>query len=288
MIFGTDRGAPIANGPMPGQAVAVDGGFRLTGRWNFASGCHHAVWLAAVATVVEANQPRRLADGSIDARHFVIPASQARIEPSWVVAGLRGTGSDTFAVDDLFVPGERAVSVARDPCREDGPLYRYPMTLLFASGFAAVALGVAGSAIDDLIELAGAKRPRGLKGLLRDQALAQLQVGQAEAHRQAGRALLHQAVCDTWQRAVECRQVTVADRARLRLATTHAIRLADQAVDLVYAAAGASAIYAASPLQRRYQDMKVISQHIQGRVAYYESVGRFLLGLDPDPAWANV
>jgi alkylation response protein AidB-like acyl-CoA dehydrogenase len=289
-LFGHDRGAAIANGPLPGRAVAVPGGYRLSGRWSFASGCRHATWLAAVATVVDGDAPRRRPDGSPDVRHLILPAEQARLEPSWDVAGLRATGSDTFVVDDLFVPAERAVSVGRDALREPGPLYRLPMNLLFASGFAAVALGTAAAAIEAFVELAGGKTPRGDRALLRDQSLAQLQIGQAEAHRRAGRAYLLAAVADAWAAA---RRAAAADapavdldaRAALRLAATHAIQLSAQAVDLVYAGAGASAIYAANPIQRCFQDVHVATQHLQGRLAHYESVGRHLLGLPPDLQW---
>ena len=289
-LFGQDRAAAIANGPLPGRAVAVPGGFRLSGRWNFASGCRHATWLAAVATVVDGDEPRRRPDGSPDLRHLILPADQARLEPSWDVAGLRATGSDTFLVDDVFVPAERAVAVGRDPVRERGPLYRLPMNLLFASGFAAVTLGTAAAAIEAFVELAGGKTPRGAHALLRDQPLAQIQTAQAEAQRRAGRAYLLAAVGDAWAAAAraaaaDAPSIEVEPRAALRLAATHAIQLSSQAVDLVYAAAGASAIYATNPIQRRFQDIHVATQHIQGRLAHYESIGRHLLGLDPDPLW---
>ena len=231
---------------MPGRAVAVEGGYRLSGSWGFASGCRHASWLIALAAVVADGQPRRWPDGAAELRHLILPAEQARIEPSWDVAGLRGTGSDTFVADDVFVPAERAVAVGRDRLREPGALYLHPMNLLFAAGFAAVSLGAAGAAVDAFAELAGAKTPRGVGGLLRDQPVAQLQIGQAEAHRRAGRALLRESVREVWTAVVADRSISIDQRATLRLATTHAIHLAAQAVDLVYTAAGASAIYASN------------------------------------------
>jgi indole-3-acetate monooxygenase len=288
-LFGRDGSAAIANGPLPGRAVAVPGGFRLSGRWSFASGCRHATWLAAVATVVEGDSPRQRPDGAPDLRHLILPVEQARLEPSWDVAGLRATGSDSFVVEDVFVPAERAVAVGRDPLREPGPLYRLPMNLLFAAGFAMVALGTAAAALEAFIELAGGKTPRGDRALLRDQPVVQLQTAQAEAHRRAGRTYLLAAVADAWAAAVRATagapDVEVEPRAALRLAATHAIHLSTQAVDLVYAAAGASAIYADNPIQRRFQDVHVATQHVQGRLSHYQVVGRHVLGLEPDLLW---
>ena len=276
----------VANGPAPSaQAQVVEGGYRVTGRWTFSSGCRHASWLAGFAVIVEGGRSRRLSDGTPEIRYMLFPASQAEIIDAWHVAGLRGTGSHHFAVADLFVPRERTVWAATDPPREPGPLYVFPTVLLFAAGFASVAIGVARSALDELIELAGGKTPRGAKGALRDQALAQSQVGHAEAHLRSARALLRETVGEIWEAVCASGAITLEQRAVLRLATTHAIRLSEQVIDLVYNAAGATAIYQSSPLQRRFQDMHVITQHIQGRLAHYESAGRFFLGLEPDFQW---
>lgn len=285
-VFGDDRTAAIANGPLPGRAVAVAGGYRLSGRWTFASGIHHAGWLAALARVVDAaGEVRRWADGSPEVRHMLVPAADARVEPAWEVAGLRGTGSDDFTLEDVFVPAERAVAVGRTRRHHDGPIYLIPVNLLFACGFAMVAIGNARSALDAAIELAGAKTPRGTPGVLREQAMAQMQVGRAEAHLRAGRALLRESIDAVYGAVAAANAITLEQRALLRLATTHAIHEATLAVDLAYTLAGATAIYAASPLQRRFQDAHVITQHVQGRLAHYESAGRFYLGLEPDLLW---
>ena len=276
----------VANGPDPSaRATIVDGGYRVSGRWSFSSGCRHASWLAGFALMVEDGRPKLRPDGTREARYLLFPASRAEIIDVWHVAGLRGTGSHHFAVSDLFVPRERSVWTQTDRPREPGPLYVFPTVLLFAAGFASVAIGVARSALDELIELAGGKTPRCAKGALRDQALAQSQVGHAEAHLRSARALLRETVGEIWEAVCASGAITLEQRAVLRLATTHAIRLSEQVVDLVYNAAGATAIYQSSPLQRRFQDMHVITQHIQGRLAHYESAGRFFLGLEPDFQW---
>jgi alkylation response protein AidB-like acyl-CoA dehydrogenase len=274
--------AVVANTPLAtAQAVAVPGGYRVTGRQGFSTGCRHAAWLAAHAHVIEDGIPRRLPDGRPDVRYLFVPVAEAELLDTWHVRGLRGTGTHHFAVDDVFVPAERTVLTEGAPLLENGPLYRVPRTLAFASGDAAVALGVARSALAAFVELAGAYTPRRMVGHLRDQPMVQADMGHAEACVRSGRALLTEAVRDVWSAALTG-AVGLEQRAALRLATTHAIRLAAEAVDIVYNAAGPTAAYESHALQRHFQDIHVITQHIQARRAHYELVGRYWLGLPVD------
>jgi alkylation response protein AidB-like acyl-CoA dehydrogenase len=285
-IWGESPRSVVANGPAPtAEAVAVEGGYRVSGRWTFSSGCCHATWLAGFATLVENGQYRYDPDGTPEARYMLFPKSEAHIIDAWHVRGLRGTGSHHFAVKDLFVPKEYTVHSYADPVREPGPLYVYPMVLLFASGFASVAIGTARTALDTLIELSGGKKPRGAKDLLRDQAMVQAQVGRAEATWRAARAYLHETVRDVWEEVAATQQISREQRAHLRLATTHAIRMAADSIDIVYNTSGTTGIYTDNPIQRCFQDIHVITQHIQGRLAHYESVGQCILGLEPDATW---
>jgi alkylation response protein AidB-like acyl-CoA dehydrogenase len=174
------------------------------------------------------------------------------------------------------------VLIAGAPLVETGPLYQFPRTLVFGTGDAAVALGVARSCLEAFIELAGAKTPRATKGLLRDQALVQDDVGHAEALLRSGRALLTETVRELWADVSARGAISLDQRALLRMAATHAIRLAVQVVDIAYNAAGATAVFEDHRLQRGFQDIHVISQHIQSRLANYELVGRHLLGLPVD------
>jgi alkylation response protein AidB-like acyl-CoA dehydrogenase len=276
----TPRGV-VANTPAPtAQAVVVPGGYRVTGRQGFSTGCRHAAWVAAHAQVVE-NGQQRLEDGQPEKRYLFVPVAEAELLDTWHVRGLRGTGTHHFAVNDVFVPTERTVLSVTAPLLETGPLYRIPRTLLFASGDAGVALGVARTCLDTFVELACAKTPRAMEALLRDQPVIQATVGQAEAHLRSGRAFLMEAVSEIWS-AARSGTVSLDHRAVLRVATTHAIRLAVQVVDAVYNAAGATAIYETHLLQRHFQDIHVISQHLQGRLSHYELVGRHWLGLPVD------
>jgi alkylation response protein AidB-like acyl-CoA dehydrogenase len=271
--------AVVANSPAPtATASPVPGGYRVTGRQGFSTGCRHAAWLAAHATVVEGGEVRRLPDGTPDARYLFVPAAEGEIVDTWTVRGMRGTGTHHFAVQDVFVPEARTVLSVNPPFYEKGPLYQIPRTLLFASGDAAAALGVARACLDAFIELAGSKSPRNMV-LLRDQPMIQDMVGHAEADLRAGRAFLVETVGEIWAKASATGALTLDERAALRLATTHGIRAAVKVVDAVYNAAGVTAIYDGTLLQRQFQDIHVISQHLQARFAHYELVGRHWLGL---------
>jgi indole-3-acetate monooxygenase len=275
----------VSNTPAPtAQAVVVPGGFRVTGRQGFSTGCRHASWVAAHAQIIENGAPRRLDNGDLETRYLFVPVAEAERLDTWHVRGMRGTGTHHFAVHDVYVPAERSVLASGAPLIETGPLYQIPRTLVFASGDASVALGVARAALTTFYELAGAKSPRAMRGLLRDQSMVQGDIGHAEAHLRAGRAFLTEAVCDLWAGVSTTGTMSLDQRAALRIAATHAMWLAVQVVDTLYNAAGATSIYEAHPLQRAFQDIHVISQHLQARRAHYEGVGRYWLGLGIDDA----
>ena len=272
----------VANTPQANaQAIVVPGGYRVTGRQGFSTGCRHASWLAAHATVTDQGRPR-LDDGQPEMRYCFVPRAEAQLLDTWQVRGMRGTGTHHFAVDDVFVPDERTVKSVTAPLVERGPLYRLPRTLVFASGDAAVALGTARSCLAAFMELATTKTPRAMDALLRDQPMIQSEVGRAEARLRSGLAFLREAVGEIWDAVLATGAVTLEQRAVLRLATTDGIRTAVAVVDMVYNMAGATAAYESSPIQRHFQDVHVMSQHLQARLAHYELVGRHWLGLKID------
>ena len=274
----------VANTPAPSaQAVVVPGGYRVTGRQGFSTGCRHAAWIAPHAQIIDNGQVR-LERGQPETRYMFVPVGEAELLDTWKVRGMRGTGTHHFAVQDVFVPAERTVLSATAPLLEPGPLYKIPRTLCFASGDAAVALGMARTCLEAFFELAGSKTPRAMPALLRDQSLVQVHVGQAEAALRSGRAFLMETVRDVWTTVASSGALTLDQRATLRLATTHGIRLAAKVIDTVYNAAGATAAYDDHPIQRHFQDIHVITQHLQGRLAHYELVGRHILGLPVDEA----
>jgi alkylation response protein AidB-like acyl-CoA dehydrogenase len=199
-IWDTPRSV-VANTPAAtAQAVVMPGGYRVTGRQGFSTGCRHAAWLAAHARIVENGQVR-LENGKPETRYLFVPVAEAEILDTWRVRGMRGTGTHHFAVKDVFVPAERSVLSATAPLVETGPLYRIPRTLLFGSGDASVALGIARNCLPVFSELAGAKTPWRMSELLRDQPTIQADVGLAEARVRSGQAFLTEAVRELWAAA---------------------------------------------------------------------------------------
>ncbi len=278
--------AVVSNTPAAtAKAIVVPGGYRVTGPpggQGFSTGCRHAAWVAAHAQIIENGQVR-LENGQPETRYMFVPVAEAELLDTWKVRGMRGTGTHHFAVNDVFVPAERNVLSQTAPLLENAPLYRIPRTLLFASGDAAVAFGMARTCLETFGELAGAKTPRAMQALLRDQSMVQMTVGQAEAALRSGRAFLFEAVRELWAASVNG-AITLDHRANMRLATTHGIRLAAQIIDSLYNLAGATAAYEDHLLQRHFQDIHVITQHLQGRLTHYELIGRYALGLKIDEA----
>ena len=200
-IFGRDRRAVLAWGPGPGaRAIAVDGGYRVTGTWSFASGGRHATWLGAHCPISEPDgSSRRTPNGKLVERTMLFPAASATFVDVWHVSGLKGTGSDAYTVDDLFVPHDHSIS-RDDPAerRQPGLIYCFPTGSFYASGFASVALGIARRMLDAFVSLAREKTPRGYKRPLANNAVIQSQVGQAEAQLSSARRFLMGSLADIW------------------------------------------------------------------------------------------
>jgi alkylation response protein AidB-like acyl-CoA dehydrogenase len=282
-IFADPR-ALIAWGPPNAcKAAAAPGGYVVSGRWDFASGCRQATWMGAHCQVTEADGSLRLnAAGRPTTRTLLFPAERATLLDTWHTIGLRGTASDSYTVSELFVPD--AFSTTReDPAlrREPGPLYAFTMQGLYAVGVAGVALGTARAMLADFVALAAHKSPRGLTRLA-DEALVQAQVAKAEARLGAARAYLLETLGEIYARADGPDPIDVPDRARVRLACTNAIHGAIEVADYVYKAAGVSAIFVGSGFERRFRDIHTLSQQIQSRDAHFEAVGQVLLGVPPE------
>jgi len=283
-IFKNDPRGVLAWGPSTSKAKAIaePGGFRVTGEWPFASGSRHATWLAAHSAVYEPDgELRRDASGNPVEKTFVVPRHRATIKDTWHVIGLKGTGSDTYSLTDAFVPEDCAIGHhALDPAerREHGPLYSFTIYQLFGSSFPAIALGIARATLDAFLELAATKTPTAGKALLRDSAVVQSQVGMAETQLAAARAFFFAAWDEIW-RAAQAGEMSLDQRVRLRMASIHASQQARQVVDTAYLAAGATAVFASNPFERRFRDMHAVSQQAQSQLSIFEVIGRHFLGL---------
>jgi indole-3-acetate monooxygenase len=282
-VFGDPRATSAWGPPNDCRGIAVPGGYRVTGRWDFASGCRHASWMGAHGTVVEPDGSLRLNNfGRPTLRTWLFPVEQARLLDNWHPIGLRGTASESYAVEDLFVP-EAFTGTREDPSlrREPGALYAFPQQTLYSVGIASVALGIARGMLDAFIELALRKTPRGT-GRLADNAVVQAELARNEATLGAAHCYLIDTVTEIYRRAGPAAPIDVPDRARARLAGSHAITSAVAVADSIYKAAGVDAIFPGSPFERRFRDIHTVSQQIQARNAHYETVGQVLLGNPPE------
>jgi alkylation response protein AidB-like acyl-CoA dehydrogenase len=284
-IFGRDRRAVLAWGPGPGaRAIAVDGGYRVTGTWSFASGGRHATWLGAHCAISDSDgSPRRTSNGKLVERTMLFPAASATFVDVWHVSGLKGTGSDAYTVDDLFVPHDHSIS-RDDPAerRQPGLIYCFPTGSFYASGFASVALGIARRMLDAFVSLAKEKTPRGYKRPLANNAVIQSQVGQAEAQLSSARRFLLGSLADIWGAVGSSGNLTMDQRMLIRLASTYAIHQAKAVADVTHHAAGATSIFIDSAFDRGFRDIHAVTQQLQGRQAHFETVGQFMLGIEPD------
>jgi alkylation response protein AidB-like acyl-CoA dehydrogenase len=285
-IFGPPRGI-LAWGPdLPGagRGVAVEGGIRVTGRWGFATGSRHATWLGAHVPIFEPDgTPRMNPNGRPFVRTVLFPKSSAEIIDNWHVIGLRGTGSDSYALNDLFVPQKYTCSRDNEAeRREPGLLYRFTSGMIYAMGFSNVSLGIARGALEAFVELARDKIPRGARKTLRENNVIQSETAQCEAKLRSARAFIHTTLREMWEEAEERGDFGPDKHWQLRLASTWAIHQARDVVATIYHAAGATAIFNDNPFERRLRDIHAGTQQGQGRPIHFETVGQILLGLPPE------
>lgn len=266
-----------------GFAQAVDGGYRVTGSWSFASGGRRATWLGAHVPIVERDGAHRQRRGAPDIRTMMFPVEHAVMTDIWHVMGLRGTGSDKYTVTELFVPEAHAAK-RDEPSerRHPGLLYCVPTGSFYASGFAGLALGIARAMLDEFLTLAADKTPRGAKSTLRMNAVIQSNVGQAEARLRSARALLFGSLTEIWRAVVAGGEISFDQRMQIRLTSTWAINEAEKVVSAVYSASGSTAIFQHQPFERRFRDIHAVTQQVQGRPVHFETAGAYILGLETD------
>jgi indole-3-acetate monooxygenase len=277
-IFNTPPGI-LAWGAIAHEVHVVPGGYKANARWNFASGSRQASWLGAHVRVVEADgSQRKKPDGSPEIRTILFPVASATLYDVWDVIGLKGTGTDSYSVDNLFIPEKFAcLRDVPSALRENGPIYKLTTHLVFGMGFAATSLGLARAALDAATELARGKRPQGLAAM-RENSAVQGVIGRSEASLRAARAYLYTTAAEVWHDLSRGDAVTEAHRIALRIAATWTIHQSASVVDTAYHMAGATAVFAANPFERRFRDMHTIMQQVQARDTHYEDAGRAILG----------
>jgi alkylation response protein AidB-like acyl-CoA dehydrogenase len=270
-LFGEGRGVAAGVWAPRGTARTVDGGVVVSGRWPFCSGITHADMMFAGCLVDDRRVPSVVALGKED----------LEVLDTWHTLGLRGTGSHDTVADEAFVPADRVFSLFDGPI-VNRPLYRFPVFGFFALSIAAAALGNARGAIEDLVELASAKKGLGSTRTLAERPATQAAVATADSALSAAQALYYQAIDAAWLASQDGEGVSVQARNGLRLAATHATRTSADVVRDMYDLAGGTAIYDSSPLQRRFRDAYTATAHFQVNEASRELPGRILLDQPAD------
>ncbi|MEW6583052.1 MAG: acyl-CoA dehydrogenase family protein [Actinomycetota bacterium] len=257
----------------PMEGVAVDGGVRVTGRRPLASTIHDADWLLVTAVVGE---------GAVAT---VVRADEARVVDTWYSLGMRGTDSNDVVLEDVFVPARRTFPLMPDfvpGAHYGGPLYRMSAVSSLAIILAPIALASAREAIEALRQLAPAKTSLGSMRTLQERSTVHARLGRAEGLVRAARALLYTTMEESWAHVVAGGRPDLERRAGDLLAGAHAVRAAVEAVDLVYGAAGSSAVYERSPIERHFRDVQTVRHHGFICEARFEAVGQVLLGVEPE------
>ena len=264
-----------------GRGTPVDGGYRVTGRWPFGSGSTHCSIIVGGTIIFDGDAPRMLPGGFPDYRTAVFPVEDVEIIDTWHVTGLRGTGSRDIEVKEVFVPEDRMLGMLTGNRVVDGPNYRFPTLGFLALTIAPIPLGVARRAIDELIALAEGKTPMGMGSKLRERSMTQFEIAKAEAIVRSARAWMYELTEEIWDKAVRDAEITLRDRAMLRMCCAHAAIEAARAVDIAFTLGGGTSIYEGSVLQRCLRDAHTATQHVMHAPPNYEVAGKVMLGLDP-------
>lgn len=265
-----------------GRAVPDGDDYVVSGRWAWASGSANCAWLLGGAVILENGEMRRLPGGAPDHRMMVMRRAEVELIDTWDALGMRGTGSGDMAASGVRVPQGRSVSFITDTPRETGPLYRFAPFGLLALGIAAVASGNALGALDDLKALATAKKGQGSSRTLAERGVVQADYAAAHADLEAARALVQAQIAAAWERVVAGDALDPQARARLRLAATRLTQVAARVAAKMHELAGGTSVYASHPLNRRFRDAHVATQHVMVAPPTLELAGRVLLGLPAD------
>ena len=264
------------------QGERVDGGYRVRGRWAFASCCKHATWFKGACVVTRDGEPVSGPDGRPELRTAVLPIEDVVIVDNWQTTGLCGSSSNDIAVHDVLVPARRVVGNAMSGAEADeppGPLYVYWMMLM--CNVAGVPMGIARRAIDEVCTIANNKHAYGTKDLVRDDTLLQMRLGRAETTWHAARAFLIETVDELWQTLLRGDELSLDLRSRFRQCNLHGFHAAQEVTQSMYTLAGSTALYRPHPLERAFRDQSVAANHLLVRENGYAEIGRVSLGIDP-------
>jgi indole-3-acetate monooxygenase len=266
-----------------GLAETVEGGYRLTGAWNFGSGTGHAEYVAAGFIPTVDGQMVAGDDGIPPLMVAVIPHAEIEFTDGWHVQGLKGTGSYDYNVNDLFVPGYRTFELfCRTPLRGGSPAFQMGLMPITAAGHASWALGVARSMLDDVTELALTKVRMGDEASIAHRTSFQRNLSHHRAMWTAARLLVVTTFGDVEEAVKNGKDLTPTQRADMRVAATYATEASREIVTWAHLAAGTSAIREGSRLERAFRDMYTGTQHVFIGEKTYTDAAQIHLGLIED------
>jgi alkylation response protein AidB-like acyl-CoA dehydrogenase len=279
-LYAHDSDVIIGGGFAPrGTAEVTDGGYRVSGRWAFASGCQHCDWLFGNCVVTEDGQARTGAiPGAPETRAMMFAPSKAQIIDTWSVNGLRGTGSHDIAVENLVVPADDTFDIFLGRSSIASPGLAEPL-LYAAMHIGAVAIGIAARALVEIVALANSnKRRLYASSSLAESPLFQYRIGHADASLRAARSLLHSHAGAVWSSAVAGVPISVEGRAPVMGAITWAVHTCAAVVDACYKAGGGTSPYDGSALQRCMRDIQTLTQHAAVAESWLTTSGAAVLG----------
>ncbi len=265
-----------------GRAERVEGGYRVSGRWAFASCCKHATWFKGASIVTENGEIKIVEGGRPEMRTAVLPMEAVEIVENWNTTGLSGSSSNDIILDDVFVSERHMVGSAMDgakAAKPSSPLYVYWMMLM--CNVAGVPMGIARRSIDEVCKIANVKHAYGTQKLVREDPLLQMRVGRAETTWRAARAFLIETVDELWQTLLAGDELPLDLRSRFRQCNLHGFHAAKEVTDAMYTLGGSTALYRPHPLERTYRDQAVAANHLLVREGGYAEVGRVSIGMDP-------
>ena len=256
-----------------GRADKVDGGYRVSGRWGFCSGCHNSELFGATVYIYENGERDKSGH-----QYLVVPKPEFEILDTWYTSGLCGSGSHDVVLEDVFVPEERLVAPL-GKVQHDSALLRMPFRSRLCYNKVAIAFGLARSALDDFVDLADGKVPRFTSKSLKERGWAQRAIAESEVRVRSVRALVIELLGSLWNKAVEGEAVSDKEAALFQLACSDAVRSCIGAVDRLVEAAGTTANQKGHPLERVARDIRVVGQHQTVAPHHIEDAGKVLLGV---------
>ena len=279
-----DPALPSGGGfpPTQGTATKVEGGYKVTGKWKYASGIDHFDWVSSGCVVLYDGQPKMTPMGMPEVRWVFTPATEVEIFDSWFVNGLRGTGSNDYSITDVFVPDHRTFHPFDTSSHRPEPIVRMPGVAGFATQVASVGVGIARAALDELVDLAGGKMPVLSPTSLAAKPATQIELAQLESQWSGARAFLYDSVDDIWETLLAGQEVSPRQNALARIAAVEAARVSAQVAQRVNTLAGGNSMHLSSPIQRHARDADAVTHHFVLAPAALEDAGRVLLGMEPN------